>query len=203
LADWDKRYREAEAPLFGEAPSEYVRMVMARSDVEIRSALLLGDGDGRNGGWLAKQGVAITAVDISDVATELALRNDAERGVRAERVAADIGQWQPAADARWDAIFMIYLQCDAATRNGAVARLARHIAPGGWFVAEGFAAGGNVKGDLGPMVDDLLYRRDDLIAALPGFRTVEAMEGLTYLDEGARHQGTAWVLRLLMRQAPA
>ena len=42
MADWDKRYREAEAPLFGDAPSEYVRMVMARSDIEIGSALLLG-----------------------------------------------------------------------------------------------------------------------------------------------------------------
>jgi SAM-dependent methyltransferase len=203
VADWDKRYREADAPLFGDAPSEYVRMVMARSDVEIGSALLLGDGDGRNGGWLAGQGVAVTAIDISPVATEQALRNDRARGVRAERIAADVGDWQPTTEARWDAIFMIYLQCDAATRNRAVARLAHHIAPGGWFVAEGFAAGGNAKGDLGPKVDDLLYRRDNLIAALPGFRTVEAMEGWVHLNEGERHQGNAWVLRLLMRRAPA
>lgn len=200
MADWDKRYREADAPLFGEAPSEYVRMVMARSDVEIGSALLLGDGDGRNGGWLAEQGVAVTAIDISDVATELALRNDEARGVRVQRIAADAGHWQPATDARWDAIFMIYLQCDAATRNDAAARFAHHIAPGGWFVAEGFAAGGDADADLGPKVDELLYRRDDLIAALPGFRTVEAMEGGVHLDEGERHQGNAWVLRLLMRR---
>ena len=203
MVDWDKRYREADAAPFGEAPNEYVRMVMARSDFHIGSALLVGDGDGRNGGWLAEHGVAVTAIDIAATATEKALANDARRGVTVERFTADVATWEPPADARWDAVFMIYLQCDGATRNGAATRLGRHVAPGGWFVAEGFSPNNTGTGDLGPKDANLLYERDELTAALPGFQTVEAMKGWVRLAEGPRHRGRAWVLRLLMRAAPA
>src|SRR3546814_18397233 len=66
-ARWDKRYRAATAPLFGEAPNEYLRMVCARSDFAARSVLCLADGDGRNGCWLAARGLAVTALDVPAV----------------------------------------------------------------------------------------------------------------------------------------
>lgn len=200
LVDWDKRYREADAPLFGDGPNEYVRAVLARSGVEISSALCIGDGDGRNGRWLAQQGIRVTAVDISGVATEKALAADQRAGVGVERVTADIAAWTPPDGAQWDAVFMIYLQCDAATRNGAAARMSRYLAPGGWFAAEGFAPNNSGGGDLGPKANELLYERDDLIAALPGFSVVEALKGWTQLTEGGRHRGRAWILRLLARR---
>ena len=203
MVDWDKRYREAERPLFGETPNEYLRSVLARSDVAIGTSLCIGDGDGRNGRWLARQGIRVTAVDISGVATEKALAADLAQGVEVERIVADVSQWTPPSDTLWDAVFMVYLQCDAATRNGAVKRLGRHVAPGGWFVAEGFAPNNSGGGELGPKVHDLLYERDDLLAALPGFDIIEALKGWIYLAEGERHRGKAWVLRLLARRSDA
>ena len=69
-ARWDRRYRAAVAPPFGEAPNDYLRMICAHQDFTARSALCLADGDGRNGAWLAGQGLAVTAVDVSAVATD-------------------------------------------------------------------------------------------------------------------------------------
>ena len=43
MADWNKRYLETGERLFGENPNEYVREVMARSDVNISSALMIAD----------------------------------------------------------------------------------------------------------------------------------------------------------------
>ena len=85
MKDWNSRYAkagtDAEARMFGTQPCEYLREVLARTDVAPRSALCLGDGDGRNGTWLAAQGIAVTAVDLSDVATDHARHHDAAAGV--------------------------------------------------------------------------------------------------------------------------
>jgi len=196
MADWDERYGSADVRLFGERPNEYVREVLARSDFRAESVLCLGDGDGRNGGWLAEQGLAVSAVDISAVATEQALAHDRARGVTVERIVADLAEWQPPAGRTWDAVFLIYLQCESAVRTGAVRRAAAALPAGGWFVAEGFARSGAAEDGLGPKAPDLLYDLDELTAALPGFRIAEAFEGTVWLSEGKRHEGAARVVRL-------
>lgn len=200
MADWNKRYTEAPARLFGSAPNEYVREVMARSDVSPRSALCLADGDGRNGAWLAAQGLNVTALDISDVATAQATKHDDALGVKVARHTADLATWSPDAGQTWDAAFMIYLQCETEVRNRAAARAAAALNPGGWFVAEGFADDDPGLGKLGPGKPDLLYARDDLIAALDGLEIIEAFTGITRLNEGEKHQGPGWVLRILARK---
>lgn len=200
MADWNKRYAEAPSRLFGEAPNEYVREVMARSDVKPRSALCIADGDGRNGAWLAGQGLSVTAVDISETATEQALAHDRAMGVEVERIVADVETWEIPSGRTWDAVFMIYLQCESEVRNRAAKAAAAALNPGGWFVAEGFAPSNSGRGDLGPGKPDLLYERDDLLAAMSGLTVVEAFKGWTLLNEGEKHRGEGWVLRLLLRR---
>lgn len=200
MADWNKRYLETGERLFGENPNEYVREVMARSDVNISSALMLADGDGRNGAWLAAQGVEVTAVDISDVATEQALEHDDAMGVTVERIAADLETWAPDPGRTFDAAFMIYLQCETAVRQRAMEIAARSLNPNGWFVAEGFATGDDGSGELGPGKDDLLYDPEGLLSALADMRIVHALSGRVHLDEGVKHRGTGWVFRLLARR---
>lgn len=200
MANWDKRYAGAEARLFGDGPNEYVREVMARSDVAPASALLIGDGDGRNGTWLAARGLDVTAVDISRVATAQALAHDAAAGVTVERITADAAEWTPTPGRTWDAAFMIYLQCEADVRHRAVRMATQALAPGGWFVAEGFAPDPDGTGELGPGDADLLYDRDAILAQLAGMRTVESLAGTVFLNEGVKHTGNGCVLRLLARK---
>ncbi len=199
MADWDKRYREAPAHLFGAKPNEYLRQAIARSDVSPESALCLGDGDGRNGHWLAAQGLSVTALDLSQVATEQAEAIDRAANVSVERITADLAKWR-APKHRWDAAVMIFLQCEETVRRHAVLEAAKAINPGGWFLAEGFSRAGIEAVGLGPKSPGLLYDLDSLTSALPGFRIVEAFEGETWLDEGKRHQGAARVVRLLARK---
>ena len=65
MPDWNKAYREADAPLFGDEPTDFVRAVTTRPAFDCRTALCLADGDGRNSRWLARRGLAVTAVDMS------------------------------------------------------------------------------------------------------------------------------------------
>lgn len=201
MANWDKRYADAPARLFGDQPNEYLRQVMARSDVEPKTALCLADGDGRNGAWLAGQGLSVTAIDISEVATAQAAAHDRALVVEVERITADLATWTPAPGRTWDAVFLMYLQCEAEVRNRAAAIGATALSNGGWFAAEGFAHDDTGRGELGPDDRDLLYDLEDLTGATGGLEVIDAFTGWTKLNEGIKHQGTGRVVRLLARRS--
>lgn len=203
MPDWDKRYAKPGPALFGDAPNEYVRQIISRSDFEAATALCLADGDGRNGRWLAQQGLTVDAVDISGVATKLARDKDVLAGVRVNRVAADLSAWRPEPGKAWDAAFQIYLQADPATREAAVRLAATHLRPGGWFVLEAFAAspGDGADGSaMGPDDGTLRYSVDELNRWLADFHVIEALVGRVHLAEGERHRGAAWVVRFAARK---
>lgn len=202
MPDWDASYRDSETALFGDAPNEYVREIVARSDFAAHTALCLADGDGRNSSWLASHGLAVTAVDLSEVATAQARARDAAAGVTVERHVADLAHWTPPPEAYWDSAFLVYLQCESEVRNHAIRTASAALAPGGWFVAEGFARVAGYDGKLGPGKPDLLYDLDELLGVLDGFEIVEALSGRVRLAEGRRHQGLGDVVRIAARKAP-
>jgi len=203
MKDWNKSYRESEGRLFGAEPVEYLREVLARSDVSPGSALCLADGDGRNGTWLAGQGLTVTAVDGSDVATEMANAHDSAAGVSVERIAADLAEWTIAEYRVWDLVTVFYLQCEEPVRRRALSMGAAALSPGGWMVAEGFGGSHIVDGAPGPKAGDLRYDLESIRSALPGLTIIEAMEGVIRLNEGLRHQGVAPVVRVLARKDEA
>ena len=200
MPDWDAAYRNSAEPLFGGEPSDFVRQVATRPDFQAESALCLADGDGRNGRWLARQGLAVTAIDLSSVATEQALMKDKAAGVSVRRLVGDLASWQFSPDDAWDAVFLIFLQCESRVRNHIASEACRHISPGGWFVAEGFSADREEEDLLGPKNSDLLYDISELGKACAGFQILKADTILSELREGVRHQGRAAIAHLLAKQ---
>ncbi len=197
---WDKRYRAAVEAPFGEAPNEYLRMISTRSGFAAKTALCLADGDGRNGAWLAGQGLKVTALDVSAVATERAEAFDRRRGVTVERITADLADWSPEPGQVWDAVFVIYLQGTTALRLRALEVAAAALAPGGWLVVEGFAKAQAGRPDIGPNDPDRLYDLEELQTVASGLQLVEALTGRLQLDEGPRHRGEAEVIRFAARR---
>jgi len=197
---WDARYREADTPLFGENPSEFLRQAAARSDFDARSALFLADGDGRNSRWFSRRGRAVTAVDLSDAARIQAETLDRSAGVSVNRLTADLAVW-PGIDDRFDAAILIALHSGKATRRRAVETAIRHLNPGGWLVLEGFSSAQADRGSMGPTSLEKLYDLAETRSWIePECRLVEAMEGLVLLDEGERHDGYADMVHVLARR---
>ncbi len=201
-ADWEARYAAADRDgLFGREPNVYVRQVLARKEFAGDSALCLADGDGRNGRWLAQQGLAVTAVDLSENATRLARSLDDAAGLRVERIAGDLANWSPVPGRRWQSAFIIYLQCERAVRLKAIATAWDALEPGGWLTIEGFAKDtSGAGGDLGPAEPDLLYSLDEVSRVAVGADVVEALSGQVLLDEGSRHRGLGQVIRFCARK---
>lgn len=199
---WDARYLGCQQALFGDAPNEYLRAILTRPAFAAASALMLADGDGRNGTWVAARGIAVTAVDLSVEATRLGVQRDRGHGVTARRIAADLGEWSPPSRERFDLVAVIYLQAGSVVRQRVVELAAAALAPGGWFVLEAFAKPQARDPAIGPAEPDKLYSLQELHAWLPDLELVESLAGRVRLDEGPRHRGVADVVRLCARRPP-
>lgn len=192
--DWDAKYASAPDGLFGADVNAYVRSICDHQQFPARRALFIADGDGRNSRWFASRGGDASAVDLSSVAVANALRLDRQAGVQVDRHVGDVTVWQPTADATWGAVFLIYLQAPWSVRRSALDLAWRVLRPGGWLVVEGFAKAqsGTVCGPANP---NLRYSVDEMRTIFPDAQALELSTLQIELDEGARHQGRAVVLR--------
>ncbi|MDJ0386690.1 class I SAM-dependent methyltransferase [Roseomonas sp. E05] len=196
-AAWDARYA-AGAWLFGQAPNRYLHSLAPWLRPGMR-ALALGDGEGRNGVWLAEQGLVATAVDWSATGMARAAAFAAERGVPLTTAVADLTRWDWP-EAGFDLIAWVFVHMPPADRAVVAAAAQRALAPGGLLLLEGFtlAQGGRRSG--GPKDPDLLWTRAAAEAAFPELTLLECLEGTVRLDEGPRHQGPAEVVRGLWQK---
>lgn len=199
MSKWDKKYARAPEGLFGQAPNEYLREIVARSDFGARSVICLADGDGRNSRWLAKQGLTATAVDQSAVACVNGEALDREVGVKVKRIVADLETWQPPTGSSWNAAFVMYLQAPSGVRMAALRTGWQALTRGGWLVVEAFSKS-QAQGGTGPGDPDLLYDLGELTGVFGDAIIVEALTGRIRLDEGGRHQGLAEVVRFAARK---
>lgn len=199
MSKWDEKYANAPDGLFGNEPNLYLTAIAGRRDFKARSGLCLADGDGRNSRWLALQGLAMTAVDLSAVACANGRLLDAAAGVSIERIAADLGSWTPSAETRFEAVFLFYLQAPSSVRRAALRTGWQALAPGGWFLCEGFAKTSAEDG-CGPLGPDLRYDLAEIKGELSDAVIVEALSGEVRLDEGGRHQGLGQVVRFAARK---
>ena len=64
---WNKRF-EKEEFIFGKEPNEYLALQAKTHLKPNQKVLCIADGEGRNGVWLAKQGMQVVGFDVSDIA---------------------------------------------------------------------------------------------------------------------------------------
>ena len=199
---WDQNYSAVDGYKYGEAPNAFLREEAARLDSPSR-ILVPGDGEGRNGVWLAEQGHAVQSIDSSAVGLARARDLAQRRGVAIDTVQADLASWQPE-PASADAVVMIYLHLPPALRPAVHAKLVQALKPGGLLLLEAFHPKQLGYSSGGPKDEAMLYTLDMLRADLAdGMEEVMAEEGPATLDEGPSHQGPAWVTRWIGRKIAA
>jgi SAM-dependent methyltransferase len=194
---WDERYRGGGFQ-FGEAPNDYLRAQSWRLRPGM-SALCLGDGEGRNGVFLAQQGLAVTTLDWSAVGVDKARALAARRGVTLDAQVADAAAWDYP-EAQFDVIAWIYLHLPPADRHAAAQGCHRALRPGGLLVLECFSPAQEGRRSGGPKLPELLWSRGIAEQEFAGLEVLELTEGAVRLDEGPRHQGLAEVVRGVWRR---
>ena len=88
-ASWDKRYTEGELPWDSGKPDVHLSEVIEAYSINPGKALEIGCGTGTNSIWLAEHGFAVTGMDISPTAIEMAKAKVVAAGVNCRLLAGD------------------------------------------------------------------------------------------------------------------
>jgi SAM-dependent methyltransferase len=195
---WNERYA-GEDFLFGTAPNAFLMAQRVRLP-QHGTALAVADGEGRNGVWLAEQGLDVLAVDASDVALAKSHRLAAERGVRMAWELADLANWDFGRE-RFDVIAVIFIQfADPALRARLFAGMSAALKPGGLLLLEGYRPEQLSYGTGGPSEVANLYTEAMLREAFADL----AIEHLAVYDaeipEGNGHRGMSALIDLVARK---
>jgi SAM-dependent methyltransferase len=198
LQRWETRFSTPDY-LFGKAPNAFVKShthLLKRG----QKALAIADGEGRNGVFIAEQGLDVLSLDFSPKALAKAQALAAERGVKLRTERADLTTWTwPAAE--FDVIVGIFFQfADAAVRQQIFSNIKKALKPGGLLLIEGYRPEQLNYKTGGPQQVENLYTRKLLEDAFKDFSSLEIKEYDSVVDEGDRHQGMSALIDLVGRK---
>lgn len=201
---WSNRYCDAgEQYLFGTEPNRFLahRAGLLRNG---RTALSVADGEGRNSVWLAEQGLAVTAIEISAVAVEKARRLAAGRQVDIRYIHADMlaPDWPPdELHNSFDWVVGIFIQFvgseDRQRQFTAMKQLTRS---GGRILLQGYTPKQLDYKTGGPSAVDNLYTEAMLRSAFADWQIEEIVAYEDDISEGLGHHGRSALIGLVARK---
>jgi SAM-dependent methyltransferase len=198
LERWNERYSKPEYQ-FGTAPNAFLKS-QAHLLKPGMKALSVADGEGRNGVWLAEQGLDVHTFDFSPIAIAKAHALAATRGVTLRIEQGDVHSWDWP-EAAYDVIVVIFIQFSPGPeRDKVFAGIKKALKPGGLLLMEGYRPEQLKYGTGGPREIDQLYTRPLLEQAFGDFSSIDIREYDCELHEGERHAGMSAVIDLVGRK---
>jgi SAM-dependent methyltransferase len=197
-AVWNQRYA-ADEYIFGTEPGDILTR-HAQYFKAGESALAIADGEGRNGVYLARQGLRVTSFDISPVGIAKARRLAARHQAAMTILESDIESWdwQPEA---FDAVVGIFFQfLDPVAREKAFAGMITTLQPGGRVFLRGYTPRQHLYKTGGPSEVENLYTPELLLTAFPGFDVLHLEAREEALNEGPRHTGMSAFVDFIARK---
>jgi SAM-dependent methyltransferase len=195
---WEERYRVPDY-VFGEAPNYFLAACKPLLPASGK-ALAVADGEGRNGVWLAEQGLDVVSIDFSPTAQAKARALAKQRGVSLTLEQADAHTWNYP-QAAFDVVCEIFTQFSSpAERARKWLGMSKALKPGGLLIVEGYTPKQLQYGTGGPKEVENLYTRQMLQQAFGDFDAVRITEEELELHEGSRHGGMSAVIGLTARK---
>jgi SAM-dependent methyltransferase len=201
LARWNERY-SCEDYLFGTEPNAFLAAQRHRLKPGLK-ALAVADGEGRNGVWLAEQGLEVLSVDASPVGLDKARRLAARRGVALETELADLARWTWPRE-RFDLVAAIFIQFAGPGLRAAIFDgIRRSLKPGGLVVLQGYRPEQLRYGTGGPPHAENMYTADMLRREFEGWDIPHLREHDSAIREGRGHDGLSALVDLVARKPAA
>lgn len=195
---WDQRYAQPGF-LFGEVPNVFLTRQQPRLKPGM-SVLSIADGEGRNGVWLAEQGLQVHAVEASPVALEKSRRLAARRGVTLQWEEADLQNWAWP-QAAYDAVVAIFTQfVGPEGRARQFAGIRQALKPGGLLIMQGYTPRQLEYGTGGPPHAENMYTAELLRSAFGDWDILHLAEHDDVIEEGSGHSGMSALIDLVARK---
>jgi SAM-dependent methyltransferase len=192
---WEGRFAAPDY-IFGTEPNAFLA---AQKDLLPKRgrALAVSDGEGRNGVWLAEQGLDVLSIDFSPSAQDKARALARTRGVTITTELVDLAQfdWPEAA---FDVVVDIFTQFFGPDGRAAkFAGIRKALKPGGLLLLQGYRPEQLAYGTGGPKEVENMYTRAPLEREFASFKRIRIEEYDAEMHEGSAPGGMSAVIDLV------
>ncbi|MEE4350353.1 MAG: class I SAM-dependent methyltransferase [Pacificimonas sp.] len=195
--NWDERYA-GEDFAFGTEPNDFLAEHLDK--LPKGRTLCLGEGEGRNAVYLAKNGYWPIAVDQSETGLAKARALAEKEDAAIKTFAADLAEYTHGINC-WDGAISIFCHLPKAARQHVYEQLHAGLRPRGVFLLEAYRpAQLDAPGKGGPSDAALLPTLAELEAAFEGWSILHGEEVTREVNEGSYHQGESAVVQFIARK---
>jgi cyclopropane fatty-acyl-phospholipid synthase-like methyltransferase len=195
---WDERYSGKEY-FYGTQANRFLTQQRNRLS-QGETCLAVADGEGRNGVWLAEQGLQVYSIDASSMAQQKAQTLAKARGVSIQFEQADLLQWDWGEN-RFDVVVAIFIQfVGPAQREQLFNCIQRCLKSGGLLILQGYTPRQLEFKTGGPSQLENLYTAEILRLALTEMEILQLDEHDDEIQEGVGHNGLSALIDLVARK---
>lgn len=191
---WDDKFKDDDY-FYGKKPNAFLEhresLLPPRGKV-----LVLGDGEGRNGVFLATKKHQVVSIDASKVAIEKSKKLAADAGVEIDARYGKLPDVE-IEEGTYDGVVIVYMHLEDDRRKPTHELATRALKSGGVLLMEVYNKDQLDYSSGGPKNIDLLYDSATLEDDFKGLVIEGISEVNTVLDEGPGHQGEASVIRVI------
>lgn len=162
-----------------------------------KKLLCLGEGEGRNAIFFAKNGFEVSAIDASNLGLEKLQNRAIEEKLDIKTVCMDLNDWTVLE--KYDVIVASYLHMFKNEREELFKKIENSLSSNGYFIGEFFSTKQLSFNSGGPKDLDLLYTIEDFQNYF-NLCKKNITEEIVILDEGIGHQGEACVIRVVIQK---
>ena len=193
---WDERYN-TEDYAYGTQPNEFLEQNFGR--IPKGRVLSIGEGEGRNAVFLARQGYTVTAVDGSSVGLEKAKKLAGENDVEIDTIHADLADFD-LGENEWDGIISIFVPLPSELRKVLYSKLPGALKTGGVFFVEAYTPEQIKHGTGGGNSPDTMQTAESLKLELPSLTFEHLIQLEREVIEGSYHTGIGSVVQAIAKK---
>lgn len=196
---WNEKFSR-QGFLYGLEPNTFIASCAPRFPQGGR-ILCLGEGEGRNAIFLAKEGFMVEALDASDIGLQKLQQRANEEDLSIIMRHTMLESWET--PYLYDVVLTSYMHLTKAKQTMFFQKSLDALKKGGLFVCEVFSTKQLAYTSGGPKDINLLYDFEtlyQLCADLP-CRVLKISEEIVELHEGSGHEGEGCVIRIILEKS--
>jgi hypothetical protein len=194
LNQWNTRF-QAEDYVYGKKPNIFLEETIRKLQLS-GNALAIAEGEGRNGVFLAEQGMNVTTWDYAESGLDKTKKLAEEHGVNVQTELVDLNNAKWTSDA-WDEIVCIFGHFPKELREKTLVGVREAVKPGGYYITEVYSQKQIPYNSGGPRDINFLYRPEEFWQTFADWRILHFFMGEVVRNEGELHNGLSHVIQFV------
>ena len=189
---WNRRYA-TEDWFFGRSPNQFlVEQIQQLCPSPKARILSLGEGEGRDALWLARQGFQVTAIDGSEVGLQKLNRVAQHENLAIETIHGDLANYEPMTE-QFELVLSLFCHLRPVLRSVVHRRAIQALKPNGYLILQAFAPRQRQENlsSGGPKDITMLYDTACIEQDFAKYLEILVLEERRVTIDCGRHQGEA------------